>query len=479
MSDLSNVFLIDVDDLQGEMSDPRIHSIDALKGLAIILVITAHTAFGWLHPDWYWLFGIIYTFLDVFGPSLFYTLSAIGVCFSVHSKRGVLPEKEIRNRVLRRGATLIVIGAVYNLIIQLGTNLPFYLAWWGWSIIFAIGFAQITTYYAMKLSKLNRAILALICIYIGTRLHDILLFRFGIVTTSDPLIFSNWPIDELADFTNGYAVLYFILYQMAFMEPILPWVAYSLLGSLVGESLIDAMDKGTKQAYQVFQRETLFLGLFLTLGGIIAGLELMTTADHFYGFGTYPIIIGQTAIQQGAWSPLVDLPGIPEFLVHGTAPNMLYNFGVAVLLESIFFNRMEVKQHNKGAGTAILEFYGKLSLSIFFVHQFLLVIVPPFKNALGPVPWLFGLIAVIILCGVIMGLWIKYGKGIGTFEYVVILVNNFSIMIDRYLRKRGKWLQLKKRRARKKGKEAGDAESDQPDHLIKDTTEQGDSPAPG
>ena len=35
MSDLANAFLIDPDEFQSEFSDPRIHSIDALKGFAI------------------------------------------------------------------------------------------------------------------------------------------------------------------------------------------------------------------------------------------------------------------------------------------------------------------------------------------------------------------------------------------------------------------------------------------------------------
>ena len=43
----------------------RIASIDFVKGFAIIFIILAHAAVSWLDSDWVYLYGLIFSFLDV------------------------------------------------------------------------------------------------------------------------------------------------------------------------------------------------------------------------------------------------------------------------------------------------------------------------------------------------------------------------------------------------------------------------------
>ncbi|MHA1732547.1 MAG: heparan-alpha-glucosaminide N-acetyltransferase domain-containing protein [Promethearchaeota archaeon] len=432
MSDIMNAFIADTDQVMKEMGDPRIHSIDVLKGISIILVITAHSAYFWVTPEWYWLYGMIYMLLDVFGPSMFMFLSALGVVFSVKSKQEIYPGEAIRSRIVRRAAVLIVIGMIYNLILQMVLPIPWILKLWGWSIIFAIGFAQVFTYLALKLSRFNRVILAFIIIYIGPALHNVLRSRFA-----SPLPTGGWdhyPIDSMDDFVNGYAVFFFILYQMASMEPLLPWAAYSLIGSIIGEMLLDAIDKGTKQDYEVFQREILFLGIFLTIGGIIAGLNLTTET---FGFPTLAIINGETALQAGVGSPL-HLSAIPEFLVHGSTANMIYNLGVALLLEALFFALLELRE-KRGKAVFFFEFYGKLSLTIFFLHQILIGLfgyLLGWAHSLG-MPWYFVADAfLVLLVGGIMAVWVFKGKATGTLEWMVIVLGQIQAVATQRMSKR-------------------------------------------
>ena len=136
---------IPLEDLKDYASPRRITSIDFLKGFAIIFVILAHTAQGWLAPDSDYLYGLLFALLDILGPSLFVFLSALSVIFSIKRKEGIIHPKIIRNRIFTRGLVMIIIGMITNIVvIQDGTVT---VAIYGWNIITFIGFAQIFSYY--------------------------------------------------------------------------------------------------------------------------------------------------------------------------------------------------------------------------------------------------------------------------------------------------------------------------------------------
>jgi uncharacterized membrane protein len=143
-------------ELSRDINSPqRILSIDFIKGFAIVFIIGAHTSGFWLDSNWIFIHGVGFALLDILGPSLFVFLSALSVIFSVKKRQGQLPEKLIRNRIFSRGVLIMIIGIPYNLIaIQLTIEgYPFPLNLWGWNILMFIGFSQIISYYALKLSK--------------------------------------------------------------------------------------------------------------------------------------------------------------------------------------------------------------------------------------------------------------------------------------------------------------------------------------
>ncbi|MCK4381297.1 MAG: DUF1624 domain-containing protein, partial [Candidatus Lokiarchaeota archaeon] len=105
------------DDLSNDIKinrSKRIASIDFVKGFAIVWIILAHVALSWLDRDWRYIYGLVFALLDVLGPSLFVFLSALSVIFSVRRKKGVLPEKVIRNGILNRGIVIMVLGVLMN-----------------------------------------------------------------------------------------------------------------------------------------------------------------------------------------------------------------------------------------------------------------------------------------------------------------------------------------------------------------------------
>ncbi|GAG88869.1 unnamed protein product, partial [marine sediment metagenome] len=61
------------------------------------------------------------------------------------------------------------------------------------------------------------------------------------------------------------------------------------------------------------------------------------------------------------------IPGMPSFLIRGTSANMFYNQGMSLLIISIFFYYIDIKE-NSNNFTKMLIYFGKTSLSLFLIH---------------------------------------------------------------------------------------------------------------
>ena len=145
---------IPIEEMRDYASPQRINSIDFVKGFAIMMIILAHTAGGWLNREWMFMFGMLFAALDILGPSLFIFLSALSVVFSISKKKGKVHPKIIRNQIFSRGGSILAIGLIINLSgTLLGLRQPFPYGLWGWNILVFIGFSQVFSYYALKFSK--------------------------------------------------------------------------------------------------------------------------------------------------------------------------------------------------------------------------------------------------------------------------------------------------------------------------------------
>jgi len=260
-TDLDSIPLIDylkkeipVEELRDFSSSRRIGSIDFVKGIAIIFIIAAHAAGAWFSPPWKSFYGVMFTFLDILGPSLFVFLSALSVVFSIRRRKASTREKVIRNRIFSRGLMIIVIALIFNIVsIEFtipGYNFPATL--WGWNILMFIGFSQIFSYYALKLNKVTRAIIGLVIIF-----------------TSDALRQFLFQGKEAGDVLS--IVLHYIITSPSPMTPLLPWLSICFLSSIFGEYLFEAMMGGTKKDYRKLFRTFLYWGIFLVLVGVFLG----------------------------------------------------------------------------------------------------------------------------------------------------------------------------------------------------------------
>ena len=128
---------IPIEEIRDLESPQRITSIDFVKGFAMAFIILAHSALAWFDDDWRFIYGFVFAFLDILGPSLFVFLSALSVIFSIKRKKDKMSDRVIRNRIFTRGLVIIVIGILFNpmSLYSAGESLVFPMNLWGWNFL--------------------------------------------------------------------------------------------------------------------------------------------------------------------------------------------------------------------------------------------------------------------------------------------------------------------------------------------------------
>ena len=394
--------LIPLEDIRDFASPKRIGSIDFVKGFAIVFIILAHSASIWLDNETIYLYGLLFTLLDFLGPSLFVFLSSLSVIFSIKNKQNLLPEKVIRLRIFSRGIIIIIIATIYN-IASLSADrftIPFPLNLWGWNILMFIGFSQIFSYYALKISKLYRGLIGIIIVLVSNPIRD---FVFVPGLESGNLI---------------VIAIHYIVIGPNPMTPLLPGLAICFISTIFGEYLYDAMNKGTHDAYVGLFRIFIVWSVILILVGIGFGYQLYTP-DTIIGGSlrllTPKIVEYPSLGLLGIIRRNIALPGIPEFLIRGRGPNMLYNLGAALFVISISFYLIDIK-NKYGNFVKMLVYYGKVSLSLFFVHQIFLGL---FYREFGITLFLINNLTYVGFMGFLMYIWMEYANGVGSPEWTM------------------------------------------------------------
>ncbi|MHA1234724.1 MAG: heparan-alpha-glucosaminide N-acetyltransferase domain-containing protein [Promethearchaeota archaeon] len=395
--------LIPLEDIRDFASAKRIGSIDFVKGFAIVFIMLAHSAAIWLNSENYYLYGLLFALLDFLGPSLFVFLSSLSVVFSIRNKQNKLPSKVIRMRIFSRGIIIILIATFYNvtsLSIE-APSIPFPLNLWGWNILMFIGFSQIFSYYALRLTKLSRAILGIAIVFSSNFIRD-LLFIPGI--------------------GDGNLIAIFVHYLVIGpipMVPLLPGLAICFISTIFGEYLYEAMNKGTHDAYVGLYRIFMIWSIIFILIGIGLGFQLYTRDTILGGVMDYPNI----ALLDVANGPdFFNIPGMPEFLIRGRGPNLIYNLGAALLVISISFYFIDIKK-KYGNFVKMLVYYGKVSLSLFFVHQIFLGL---FSRQFDIIQFLIMDLTYIGFMGFLMYIWMEYANGVGSPEWLMAFMGSLG-----------------------------------------------------
>jgi uncharacterized membrane protein len=390
---------IPLEEMRDYSSPHRIESIDFVKGFAMIFIIICHSTLFWFDRDWIFLNGMVYSALDILGPSLFVFLSALSVIFSIRRKEGRLPEKVIRARIFSRGISIMVIGVLFNLIGVTVTrpDIPFPMNLWGWNILMFIGFSQIASYYALKLKKWLRTVIGILIILISPTLRMFLYLE----RDSSLIIF----------------ILHFIITSPTPELTLLPWLAICFISTIFGEVLYETMMEGTEEAYWHLFRTFMVWGFILLVVGLITGWQLQT--PETLPESEYPHLRLYTMMNQQDY---YKFPGMPEFLIRGTIGNMFYNMGAALLIIGICFYLIDIKK-KENQFTSMVKYYGKVSLSLFLVH---FIFLPIFIGQYSIVYMPFVVLAYIGFMGFFMYIWNEYGNGIGSPEWFMIQIGRIG-----------------------------------------------------
>ncbi len=410
---------IPVEELRDFSSSRRIGSIDFVKGVAIVMIMIAHTAGAWLVPSWIFLYGVVFSFLDILGPSLFVFLSALSVVFSIRRRKESTPEKVIRNRIFSRGLMIIVIAVIFN-IVSIEFTIPGYsfpLTIWGWNILMFIGASQIFSYYALKLSKVARATIGLVIIFASDAVRQFL--------------FQGKAAGNLVS-----EVLHYIITSPSPMTPLLPWISICFISSIFGEYLFEAMMGGTKKDYKKLFRTFLNWGIFLVLAGIflgrnsyIAGNEFIAATDFTIGtlpLNEYPHIVLLETANMDTFIHNIKYPGMWEFLIRGRAPNMIYNLGAALILIALCFYLVDIKRKMNNF-ISMMNYYGKVSLSLFLLH---FVFITIFRisgfGALDFIAYVFVIFGYLGFWGFVMYIWNEFYSGAGSPEWLMVQIGRIG-----------------------------------------------------
>jgi uncharacterized membrane protein len=404
---------IPVEDLKEVSSPQRLDSIDVVKGFAIIFILLAHFSQEWFNSNWMFLHYVVFAFLDILGPSLFFFLSALSVIFSIKRKEGKLPDKVIRNRIFSRGGAIMAVGMISNF---LWSNEPFPLSLWGWNILFFIGFSQIMSYMALKLKRNWRAFIGVIIIIFGPPIREAFyLFR------NDNLVF---------------AAFNFVINSPVQRLPLLPWISICFISTIFGEILYKAMIKGTKRALFGLYRTFLFWGIILVGVGIVIGFPLHRLTSPTVIPDIYPWINTSLDPNQYPWIrflssanssvqnlfPGYKYPGMPDFLIRSTTSNIFYNIGWSLLFMAISLKIVDINEKDN-LFIKMLIHYGKISLSLFIIMWFLVIF---FMDAFPVWFFAFHYFAGAAILGFLMYVWMKYFKGVGSPEWIMVQISRVA-----------------------------------------------------
>ncbi len=380
-----------MDLLMNEKIYTRIYSIDFLKGVAICIIILINTAEMWIDKESRYIYALIYLYLDVIGTSLFIFLYSLSIIFLWKKKMGSHPSKEIRNDILTRGFMLIILGLVYNIIsTSIMSKLSFPLNIWGWNILVFIGFAQIISYYALKLSRGTRWILGFSIFFASTPIRELL------------ILYKNTNIIGM--------ILHFIIISPNPQVTVLPYIAVCFFSTIFGERFLECLQLNAIECNLEAFRAFIIFGLIFLLIGIYYGFGPVT--PEILNPEDYPMINLRQILKN---QPNFPMSGIPGYLIRGTAPNLLYGLGVALLILGIMFYFLDIR-HIQNSLIKMFGLYGRASLSLIFIHCLGLLF---FIQQLNIIVFFIAYFIYISFLGILMYLWYKYAKDIGTLKWLI------------------------------------------------------------
>ena len=297
---------------------------------------------------------------------VFFIIVGISLILSIENKReNGIEESKIRKYVLVRTIVIMIISyLLFNLIIE-GPMSAFLHSW---TMLHLIGAGYLITYLILKFSKKIRIVIAISLVLISPIIQ---------------IVFNYEEIHYLYPIQGG------IFSNMVFSGefPILPWLSYVIIGSVIGELLKESYKNN--KITELLKKLSIFGLIFIICGGFAQLINI----PPYISIEKYPC----------------------------TIPYFIFFLGAVLISLSISYYYLDYLKKDVSFISPFI-IYGKFSLTIFLVHYFLGSRAAKIIGIYGNLSYGSALIITVgfyFACWIILIIWENYYNNKLSFEWIL------------------------------------------------------------
>ncbi|MFX1389903.1 MAG: heparan-alpha-glucosaminide N-acetyltransferase domain-containing protein [Promethearchaeota archaeon] len=337
----------------------RIKSIDVFRGLCMAWMVLDHLIDWWILREFHWVQDIAIMIIDSIGASGFLFISGVSITISYRrrlNKANISDESNIRiakNAYFFRAVFILIIAIIYNIPTAIFLANPSYL--WTWFVLLTSAISIFMVWPLLYTSKIFRIL-------------------FGIFI----IIINQFLMNALTPYQGEFnilGILYHILYNDIYQDPILSFFPFFLFGTIFGDILFKSyLNINSNEQKQRLKRDILVPTILIGISLIVIGVMLY-----------FPEISSTFLIRQSfSW--------------------IIYSLGIEILLLSLFLLLEKFIFENVKKSFKLLFYYSYYSLTVYIGHNLLYFL---FFNLLNPINIWFFIAATFFLLALLLRLIYK------------------------------------------------------------------------
>jgi uncharacterized membrane protein len=267
--------------------EERIASVDVLRGVALVFMIINHFGQTFVGGGFHSLVAMLILFFGIIPAPLFYIVAGISVVlvnyrFHLNGKSS----KSIWQWVFSRGILILGLGYLFS-IVMFGTIWVL-----DWSILQLIGLSLIVAQLALSIPKRYRILFPIFIIVLAPFLriwlnYDLIVGTVGNIHYAPP----QTLLDHLsAIIATGKA-------------PLFPWLACPIMGTIIGELIIERSSNPRRLAYDILVVGSLLCTLvlpFFLLGDAVTQYPL-TNGFFLLSTGMALLFVASVIVTVDVW----------------------------------------------------------------------------------------------------------------------------------------------------------------------------------
>jgi hypothetical protein len=347
-------------------------------------MIWGHCTGWWMAKSDAWTIPYIWWTFDWLEASAFLFLSGISTSFSLRGRLVMIRpsdsylKKQLRNGYMLRALFILIIALIYNLFnaIVLGD----FTLIWAYRILFTIAWSLILAWPLFKTSKAFR-----LCLAGGLWIGSYFLVEFLM------------PYKGQANF---YGIIYFFLYNPLELDPIVMFFSFFLIGTVVGDIIVDVYNSKDKdQVKKDFKKKLFYPSL---VGGVI-----LIVFSYVVSFWMVPFKEFDTGFYT------------PQVFVLRTIPWCLNVLGMILVFTIILLYIEEFEIIKTKKSHRCLYYFSFYSFTVYIFHNLLYFV---FLGLLPVVLSIISAIITVILSGFLLKfMFNKWGKKLSVKSQIGIL----------------------------------------------------------